>query len=391
MSDNRETIIVTGSSGFIGYATCQRLAAEYDVVGFDRPGIPHPPPEADWVDVDLTSEESVANAFDHVRVRHGTRIAAVIHLAAYYDFSGRPSSKYEEVTVQGTARLLRHLKPFDVEQFIFSSTMLIHEPGPKGRPINEDAPIKPKWDYPRSKVKTENLIRRERGDMPTVFLRIAGVYDDLCHSIPLAHQIQRIYEGAATSHFFPGDLSHGQAFVHVEDTARLMEMLVGQRRRLPRDLALMVGERRVLSYGELQEQMGRLIHGKPWNTRRISKAFAKAGAWTQDHLPFSRDPFIKPWMIDLADDHYELDITRASGMVGWEPEHSLAAALPVMVGRLLRDPLAWYQENKLEAPTWLKKRGHRPPDGAPRRPPPSRRPRPKETAGAVPDRRRLQR
>ena len=42
-----------------------------------------------------------------VRERFGTRIASVIHLAAYYDFSGEPSEKYETITVQGTERLLR--------------------------------------------------------------------------------------------------------------------------------------------------------------------------------------------------------------------------------------------------------------------------------------------
>ena len=37
---------------------------------------------------------------------------AVVHLAAYYDFSGEPSDLYERVTVQGTLRLLNGLKAF---------------------------------------------------------------------------------------------------------------------------------------------------------------------------------------------------------------------------------------------------------------------------------------
>ncbi len=39
----------------------------------------------------------------------GGRVASVIHLAAYFDFSGEASSKYQEVTVEGTRRLLRAL------------------------------------------------------------------------------------------------------------------------------------------------------------------------------------------------------------------------------------------------------------------------------------------
>ena len=33
---------------------------------------------------------------------HGVHVAAVVHLAAYYDFLGEPSTKYDEITVRGT-------------------------------------------------------------------------------------------------------------------------------------------------------------------------------------------------------------------------------------------------------------------------------------------------
>jgi len=126
--------------------------------------------------------------------------------AAYYDFSGEPSDKYEQITVRGTERLLNGLADFRVEQFVFSSTMLVHAPCQPGQRINEDWPLEPKWDYPASKLRTEELILDQHGSMPVVVLRIAGVYDDACHSIPLAHQIQRIYEHKLTSRVFPGDI-----------------------------------------------------------------------------------------------------------------------------------------------------------------------------------------
>ena len=67
--------------------------------------------------MDVTSDESVQAGLRRVRHGYGERIASVIHLAAYYDFSGEPSSKYEEVTIGGAERLLRGLQDFDVEQF----------------------------------------------------------------------------------------------------------------------------------------------------------------------------------------------------------------------------------------------------------------------------------
>ena len=354
MSEQRELILVTGSSGLIGYAVARRLAEQYTVVGFDRAGPPHPPPTAECVTVDLTSDESVATTLRDVRTRHGNRLASVIHLAAYYDFSGAPSPKYEEITVRGTERLLRHLGDFEVEQFIFSSTMLLHAPSSPGQKINEESPVRPTWPYPESKVKTEALIREKRGRIPTVILRIAGVYDEKTHSIPLAHQMQRVEERQLPGHFFPGDVRHGQAFAHLEDVVDAIVRVVDRRANLGDEETILIGEAEAVSYGELQRIFGLQLHGIPSRTFRIPKPIAKAGAWLQQQIPIAKETFIKPWMIDRADDHYELDITRARTTLGWEPRHALEESIPEMVAVLRRDPVAWYRENNLRPPRKLR-------------------------------------
>jgi nucleoside-diphosphate-sugar epimerase len=347
----KRPIIVTGSSGLIGRALCRAFATGHPVIGFDRPGIPSPPPEADNIPCDLTSEQSVADALGRVRDEHGDRLASVIHLAAYYDFSGEPSPLYEQVTVRGTERLLRQLGSFELEQFVFSSTMLVHAPCRPGQRINEDWPLEAKWDYPKSKLETERLILARRGRTPAVLLRIAGVYDDHCRSIPIAQQIQRIYERRLTANVFPGDTSTGQSFVHLDDLVDAFVRVVDRRRELPPESTLLIGEPDPLSYDELQRMLGWLIHGEEdWDTTRIPKAAAKAGAWMQDKVPGVEEPFIKPWMIDLADDHYALDITRARKLLDWEPRRTLRETLPRMVERLKADPAAWYRANKLEGP-----------------------------------------
>ena len=348
-SKKKQVVIITGSTGLIGNPTVKRLADTFHVVGFDRRGSPHPRPEAECVCVDITDDESVEAALARVRYAYGHRIASVIHLAAYYDFSGEPSDQYEEVTVRGTERLLRALQDFDVAQFVFSSTILVHAPTTPGRPINEDWPLDPKWDYPKSKVRTEEVIRKEHGPIPLVILRVAGVYDDRGHSPPLANQMQRIYERTLTSHLFPGDVTHGQAFVHLDDVVDALWLCVEKRRELPPEAVLLVGEDETVSYDELQRSFDRLIHGEEEDTRHIPKALAKAGAWVEDHVP-GEEPFIKPWMIDLADDHLELDIRRARRLLGWDPKRRLRQTLPTMVDYLKADPAGFYKENKLAPP-----------------------------------------
>jgi nucleoside-diphosphate-sugar epimerase len=347
---DKPVVLVTGSSGYLGYHACVRLAEGYRVVAFDRPGAPHPPETADEVACDLTNDDSVRSAVEYVRQTHGRRLASVIHLAAYYNFSGEPSPMYEQLTVRGTERVLRNLGDFHVGQFVFSSTMLVHAPCRPGQRMNEDWPLLPRWDYPRSKVAAEGVIHERRRNIPVVILRIGGVYDDKCHSVPLSHQIQRIYERRLTARVFPGDVYTGQSFVHLDDVTELLWRVVERRAALPPQLTLLVGEPETLSYDELQRTFGWLIHGDPdWDTAQIPKAVAKTGAWVQDRVPGFEDPFIKPWMIDLADDHYALDVRRAREQAGWEPARALRAALRKMVEFLKSDPTAFYRENGLEA------------------------------------------
>ncbi len=56
-----------------------------------------------------------------MRTAYGTRIASVIHLAAYFDLTGEPNPLYSEITVHCTEKLLRALQSFEVEQFVFAS------------------------------------------------------------------------------------------------------------------------------------------------------------------------------------------------------------------------------------------------------------------------------
>jgi nucleoside-diphosphate-sugar epimerase len=354
MNATKDTILITGASGLIGTALVERLARDYRVVGFDIQEMPHVPEDGAFFGMDLTSDDSVADGLEKVRMRFSEDIRSVIHLAAYYDFSGEPSPKYDEITVQGTGRLLQALQSLRVRQFQFSSTLLVHAPTEPGKPINEDCALEPKWDYPQSKETTEKLILSQRGSIPALLLRIAGVYDDYCHSIPLAQQIQRIYERQLTSYVYPGDLDHGQSFVHLDDLVDVFVLAIENQDNLPPETPLLIGEPKPMSYGELQKEFGRLLHGEDWTTRQILKAVAKTGAWVQEHLPGFEESFIKPWMIDLADDHYELDISRAENLIHWQPRHSLRETLPKMITALNEDPVNWYEEHHLKVPSDLK-------------------------------------
>lgn len=123
-----------------------------------------------------------------------------------------------------------------------------------------------------------------------------------------------------------------------------------RRAELPGEVALLLGEDEPVSYGELQEEVGRQLFGEEWPAHVIPAPVAQAGAWLQAHLPGEGDPFIKPWMIARADDHYALDCSRARQLLDWRPVRTLRETLPRMIARLREDPRRWYEANELEPP-----------------------------------------
>lgn len=360
MANQRPIILITGAAGGIGSALCRALKPAYTVVGVDR--VPSKQADSSYT-FDLTDSGSVRQTLEGLAAEHGRDIAAVIHLAAYFDFTGEHSPLYEAVNVNGTRYLLEALRDFTVERFIYSSTMLVHAPrSPGDEPVTEDSPLAPGWAYPESKLATEQVIQAAAGSIPYTLLRLAGLYDEQTGVPTLSNQIARIYERDFKSHLYAGDPDAGQAFLHREDMIDAFIRTVERRTELPARHALLIGEDQSLSYRELQDRLGELIHGKrEWQTLALPQSVAKAGAWLEekaeplipDDFDHGEKPFIRPFMIDLASDHYVLDVGRARELLGWRPRHHIYDGLAPLVDSLKRDPLAWYRRNGITPPDWI--------------------------------------
>ncbi|MGH9834654.1 MAG: NAD-dependent epimerase/dehydratase family protein [Blastocatellia bacterium] len=194
MAAELPVVLITGSTGLIGSRLAEACAAHYRVVGLDVKRPAREVADADFIKCDVTKDESVARALAEVHEKYGNYVASVIHLAPYYDFSSAPSPLDRTLMFGGTRRLLRGLRAFDLEQFVFSSALLA-----MNSVEGEDEAIQQEW---REWQEWQEWL--ERGNIPAVILRIAGIYDEDCHSIPIAQQISRIYEKRPESYIFPG-------------------------------------------------------------------------------------------------------------------------------------------------------------------------------------------
>ena len=359
VSDTRPIILITGATGNLGRSLGKSLGRDYRIAGLDlkTQGADFPVFETDF-----TSGVSVELALRNFRDAFGSNIASVIHLVAYFDFTGEDNPLYESVNVEGTRHLLRALHGFEVEQFVYSSTMLVHAPCRPGERIDEQQPIEPRWAYPKSKAAAEAVVRAESQRIPCVILRLAGVYDEHSMVPTMAQQMARIYERDFQSYFYSGSTLVGQAMLHRDDMLDAFRRTVDRRAELPPDAEILIGEADAIGYDALQDELGRLIHSEDdWPTVRVPKQIAAAGAWAQgvlepvipDAIDGGEAPFIKPFMVAMADDHYALDIRRARALLGWEPRHRLKDELPRLVAALKDNPAGWYEANGITPPAWI--------------------------------------
>ena len=163
--------LVTGATGFVGTALCDRLAASgYRVVPAvrSRSGLPH--------------EVVVGNLDSSTDWRPAlTGCDAVIHLAARVhvmdDTAQNPLALYRATNTEATLNLARHAAQAGVKRFVFISTIKVNGEG-RAEPYRESDAAAPGDAYAISKWEAEQGLRQIAADtgLEVVILRPPLVY-----------------------------------------------------------------------------------------------------------------------------------------------------------------------------------------------------------------------
>ncbi|UCE14489.1 MAG: NAD(P)-dependent oxidoreductase, partial [Candidatus Heimdallarchaeota archaeon] len=172
-------ILVTGGTGFIGSHLIEKLVNEnHETVCMVRR-------TSDTTLVDKLGVETwVADLGDFNSLKLIPRdLDLVYHLASYYTFLGK-KELYIKYNEQGTKSLLDACEMSGVPHFIYcSSTEAIGAvpfANKKEDYATEEAPYNPQYEYGRSKVRTEELVKNHKGETAWTILRPTGVYGPRC-------------------------------------------------------------------------------------------------------------------------------------------------------------------------------------------------------------------
>ena len=150
-------VLITGAGGRLGKSIIKRFANTFTIIATDNEKAENVEQE-NYFQMDVTNDEMVDNCLEKIKEKFGNTIDSVIHLVAYYSFGDQDWKKYQNITIEGTKRLILNFKKkIQVKQFIFSSTLLVYQSCQQGEKINEDSPLRPEWEYPKSKVISEQI------------------------------------------------------------------------------------------------------------------------------------------------------------------------------------------------------------------------------------------
>ena len=168
------SVLVTGASGFVGTALCERLTHQgFNVrrVGRGAAAIN----EDDYFRVDDLSRDS-----DWQEALRDAEV--IIHLAARThvldDQSADPLADYRNVNVQGTSALARQAAACGVRRLVFLSSIKVNGEFTSGEPFTESDRPAPEDAYGISKLEAEKVLEQISGEsgLETVILRPPLVY-----------------------------------------------------------------------------------------------------------------------------------------------------------------------------------------------------------------------
>jgi nucleoside-diphosphate-sugar epimerase len=302
-----ETVLVTGTNGFIGRALCNVLAASgrgvRKAVRMPVPGLP-----------DAVAVGDIGPNTDWRTALEG--VSGVVHLAArthvLRETATDPLAKYRQVNVSGTERLARSAAAGGVRRLVFVSSVKVNGERTEERPFTEDGAPRPEDAYGVSKWEAEQALSRIAAETG---LEVVVLRPPLVYGPGVKGNFLRIMSLVARGMPLPlGAIDNRRSFIYAGNLAGAIVQALDAPQATGRTYLVSDGED--VSTPELVRGIARALGVKP----RLP-SFPLAALGLVATLAGRRAEFAR------LTGSLQVDSSRIRRELGWEPRCSLARGL----------------------------------------------------------------
>jgi len=345
-------LVITGASGFLARYVMRALKTRYRLIAIDR----HPRAEnqvpwetdVEWHQVDLGDEGQTRKVFQRIAADGGAQV--MLHLAAFYDFTGEDHPEYQRTNVEGLGYVLEGCRDLGLEQLVFASSVAACQFPRPGEAITERTPPEGDHRYAQTKKIGEAMLAEYQDSFRPVIVRFAAMFSDWCEYPPLYHFLGTWLSSGWNSRMLGGRGRSAVPYLHVRDAAVFVRTVIEKRAMLEPCEILNASPDGAISHEQLfyaatQEHFGSL--SKPLH---MPKLFCRPGMVMLDRLGkiLGERPFERPWMAEYIDKKLVVDSSYSRERLGWEPRPRLDILhrMPFLIENLKTDPVEWERRNR---------------------------------------------
>jgi nucleoside-diphosphate-sugar epimerase len=345
-------VIVTGASGFVGRHLLEQLKGDHRIVGIARrsqrrAGVPEDP-NITWLEADIGERPQVEAAFRTIAETGGADY--VVHLAAYYDFTGLDHPEYTRTNVHGLRNVLDLCAGMPLRRFIFASSLAACRFPSGGRALTESSPPDGEHVYARTKRLGEAMLNEYQQAFPSAVVRLAALFSDWCEYPPLFVQLNTWLSSLWNAQVVAGRGLTAMPYLHVHDAVAFLRRVLERESDLTPGEVLIASSDGAVSHREVFGTATLAYHGKRREPRYVPKALCRGGIRVLDALGrvTGQRPFERPWMAHYIDREMRVDSSVTRRLLGWSPRPrlELLRRVPFLVENMKTDPHEWIARNQ---------------------------------------------
>lgn len=334
ITTERRSILITGSSGFLGSQLAFNLAEQGHIVYAVDSRVPASNfqkilksfPNIIYIKSDVSNYVQFSESIKDVEIDF------IYHFAAVWGYGQLGDEIYERINVQGTRNILQLAIVHSVKRIFFASSLAVFNPSKQGAVITEQSPIDDYTMHPygKSKACSEREIKLFCDTNPSgpdvTVVRLAGIFSDWCELPPLAWMIARWDTIGPMGRIIAGAGNTGMPYLHRDDFTALMIKCMEAHQKMKHCETLIASPSRVTTHNDMFPVIRRVL-GRSGSPIYIPRSIVKIGMYAERiarMLVRLQPPPEEPWMLAFLDKPICSDSSITQEKLGWKPTPSLS-------------------------------------------------------------------